>query len=503
MDALERDALEVLSLVRSVKNSFAPINRAPPEVISLIPDCWDEDGWDRNLITLTHVCRGWRTLFTSRPSLWSFLDCRDIDKTQTYIERSKAAPLEICLEDSHDSFYTKEAFLLVTPQIGRLKYLTILTGKPPDIISYFFRRAPLLEELNIGFRRPASVLSDAFLDGDLSSLRELTLDGAITHLPWKDLSNLTGFILRNISADRITTTQLLNFFENAPLLQTITLDNSIPDSSDTPPGRTVSLFHLKELSITAQSAHSILLDHLSIPSGALMVLEFDFSGDTSIVPDYLPRPSENIKTLSCVTTINLLLSVTEKFLRLGGPGGETYVFGHRVAGGNAPPHVVDCQILHSLDQSILSTTRRLAISMLRLPILRVNKSQAFRTLCHMSNLRALTLTKCHNLPFILALDPKRTPSNLILCPKLEELTFYIEGRDSCHITAMLSMVEERALRGVKLSSITIVGLGDLVPGKEAFRLREYVTHVDYKVDDAAPNWDNLPGEMCYGDYGKE
>ena len=36
-DTLERDALEVLSLTRFLKNSLAPVNRIPPDVLSLIP----------------------------------------------------------------------------------------------------------------------------------------------------------------------------------------------------------------------------------------------------------------------------------------------------------------------------------------------------------------------------------------------------------------------------------------------------------------------------------
>ena len=495
----------MLSLVRSVKNSFAPVNRTPPEVLSLIPGYWDEDDSGRNLIALTHVCHSWRMVFTSHPLLWSYLQCRDIEKTRTYVERSKAAPLEICLEDSPTSSFTREALLLVVPHISRLKYLTILSRDLPGVISYFFCRAPLLEGLNIGLGPSfsTSVLSSGFLDGDLSSLRELSLARVITYLPWKNLSNLTTFDLRHIPADQITVTQLLNFFENAPLLHTITLEDSIPDASDVPPGQIVSLLRLKNLEITAQPAHSILLDHLSIPSGALVVLEFQFSGDTPIIPGYLPRPTENIKTLTCVTTISLLFNAAEKFLRLDGPEGGIYVFGHRDIGGNAPPHAVDCQILRSLDQSILSTTKRLAISKLRLPILRANKSQAFQTLSSMNDLRTLTLNKCQNLPFILALNPTRTPSNLVVCPKLEELALYVKGRDSFHITDMLSMVEERARRDAKLSSITIVGLGDLLPREEVSRLREYVAHVDYKVDNVPPDWDSLPGKAYYGGYGEE
>ena len=112
----------------------------------------------------------------------------------------------------------------------------------------------------------------------------------------------------------------------------------------------------------------------------------------------------------------------------------------------------------------------------------------------MKNLRTLVLTKCHNLPFILALNPGETPSNLVICPKLKDLVLYTKEWNGFHITEMLSMAEERASRDAKLSSVTIVGLGELVPGKEAFKLRKYVGRVDYRVDDAPPDWDGNPSE---------
>ena len=455
-----------------------------------------KDDTDRDLITLTHVCRSWRTIFTSRPSLWSYLDCSNIDKTRTYIERSKTAPLEICVKSVREYFYIKEAFLLAVPHIGRLKCLSIFASNLPGIIHYFFCHAPLLEELDITlYDLPVPVLSDAFLDGNLPSLRDLRLTGVITSLPWKNLSNLTTFHLCRIPTDQVSTTQLLNFFENAPFLRIIELEESIPNSSNAPPGRIVSLSSLKKLTIiAAQPTYSILLNHLSIPSGSLLVLEFDFSRVTSPVSDFLPKPSENIDLLSEVTTINLLFEVVGKYLRLDRPNGETYVFGHHVSAANIPSHLVDRQILRSIDKSILSTTRKLAISKLNLPPFQIGESQTFLTLRSMKNLRTLVLTKCHNLPFILALNPGETPSNLVICPKLKDLVLYTKEWNGFHIPEMLSMAEERASRDAKLSSVTIVGLGELVPGKEAFKLRKYVGRVDYRVDDAPPDWDDNPSE---------
>ena len=479
-------------MIRLVVNSFAPINRIPPEVLSLIPDYWYKDVTGEDMIALTHVCRGWRTIFTSRPSLWSSLDCTNVDMTRTYIERSKAAPLELWLEDSPNNSYNKEAFFLMAPHISRLKYLNIrMEDLQEDIISHFFCHAPLLEELHIDITPTPSVLSGAFLDGDLPSLRRLTLDGVITHLPWKNLSNLVLFDLRHIPADRIAMTQLLDFFENTPLLHKIVLRASIPGSSDAPPERIVSLPHLKKFAITAQPAHTVLLNHLSIPHATLVVLEFDFSGDIFPIPDYLPRPSQKLCTLSRVTSINLLFSVIEKSLRLNGPDGGTYVFAHWVSPGNTPPYVMDRQILHSLDQSILSTTERLAICELKLPILQVNQSQEFQTLSSMNNLRALVLTKCYNLPFILALNPRKTPSNTVICPKLEELKLYIEGRDSIHATDMLDMAEGRALGGAKLSLIAIIGPGDVM-SLEVFGLMKHVVSV-WRTPGAPLVWHVLTG----------
>ena len=326
--------------------------------------------------------------FSSRaPRCGSRLDCRNVDKTHAYIERSKSAPLEICIEAFGHDYYTKEAFLLAAPHIGRLKYLSILAGDLPDIIHYFFRRAPLLEELNINlYARPFPVLSGAFLDGNLTSLRKLSLTGVITHIPWKNLSNLTTFYLCDIPEDRISVTQLLNFFENASL-HTIELKRSIPDSSDASPERIVSLSSLRKLAITAQPTHSTLINRLSIPIGASLVLDFNFSGDAIPILDYLPKPSENVKTLSRVTTVNLLLSVAVKFLRLGGPNGETRVYCRRTSSRTIPSLVVDSRILHSLDRSILSTTKWLAISKSELPVRQIKECQIFWTLFRMDDLR--------------------------------------------------------------------------------------------------------------------
>jgi len=112
----------------------------------------------------------------------------------------------------------------------------------------------------------------------------------------------------------------------------------------------------------------------------------------------------------------------------------------------------------------------------------------------MNTLRTLVLAMCDNLHFILALDPQKNRSKLMICPDLGELILYIASQDQFHIGDLLTMTKERALRGAKLRSIRIVGLGGLTPAEGVYSLREHVAHVDYKVGDAPPDWDHVPGE---------
>ena len=495
MDALEQVASEVLSLIRTMKNSFAPINRVPPEVLSIIPDYCDEDERDQDLIALTHICRGWREMFISRSSLWTQLDFTNDDKTQTYIQRSKSSPLEIYLERDEDNTYLDEAFFRVIPHIHRLKSLTIHADDLPDAIGYGYLdyHTPLLEELDINLTYPLDpVLHSALFNGNLSSLCKLTLGGVITHLPWNNMANLTVFNLKSCLPGHDFVTRLLDFFECAPLLHTIRLEDSIPVSSDAPPGRIVSLLRLHVFSIIAQPAHSILLNHLRIPVGASLILGCSFRGENSPLLDYLPKTSANLENLSHITTINLHFDAT-KLVQMKGPSGGLCLLSHWEC-ETISPCTMDRRILLSLDQTILSTIRELAVSKYRPRPADAEKCPIFQTLFFTDDLRTLTLTKCYNLPFILALNPERNPSKLVLCPNLEELVLYIKLRDQFHIEDLVSMTKKRALRGAKLSSITIVGLGELVSGARVFKLREHVTHVEYRIDDATPDWDHLSDE---------
>jgi hypothetical protein len=176
-----------------------PSQPDPPEILTLIPDFWNNDD-DRNqeVIALTHVCRAWREVFTSRTSLWTDFNCENKDQAHLYFERSKSLPVNLSLY-ARDRLPPYHPFFEIIPRaIGRLGSLSIgvMPGDLQAITAHLSRPAPLLEKLSIcgdsdygSHRNP--VLMPALFNGDLSSLRKLRLECVRTELPWRNMVNLT------------------------------------------------------------------------------------------------------------------------------------------------------------------------------------------------------------------------------------------------------------------------------------------------------------------------
>ena len=484
--------LEVLSLVRSMKNTFASINRIPQGVLSLIPDYCNTDD---ELVALTHVCRGWREHFISRSSLWTSLDCARVEQTRAYLERSNASPLKIRLVGKDRTPFLSDAFLLTVPHLDRPRNL-IVSGSSSNflqLIKYFTFPAPLLEKLDLDFSRTESpVIRDLIFYGDFSSLRELRLAGVITDMGRQKLSNLTTFDLCRVPSHKISVTWLLNLFEHAPLRK-IRLHDAFPRSSDAPPGRVVSLPHLKSLTIVAQPVHTILLNHMLIPTGASLTQRLNLSGNESPIHTHLPKALKNLNHVSRIASINLSFGL-RLFLGLVGPSGAHHVFGD----WDSPspfPLTPDWRVLQSSTVFHISGVERLAIDQYTTPPpTRIEKSPVYQTLLLMNNLRTVALTESLDLPFVLALDPGQNPSRTVVCSRLEEIVLCIVDKDGLHVSGLLEMAKRRVSSGAKLSAITVVIPRELVSAKEVLKLREYVSRVEYRLGGVIPEWCIIPDD---------
>ena len=356
-------------------------------------------------------------------------------------------------------------------------------------------RHPLLEKLAINLvGNQVAVLHEEFLSGNFSSLRNLSLTGAVLPSLQSNVSNLTTFSLRRVPKNSFPVTRLLTFLESAPELRYVHLYDSIPSSSDAPAERLIPLLQLKELTIGGQPAHSILLDHLSIPVGTTVKLEFSCSGSESPLKSYLPESFTNLHNLRHISAVNLCFGAERRFLRLRGPSGELCVLGNWTC-NNDRTDVGTNSFLRSLRKFDLSRSRRLTArwccsgAAAGVPI---ENWAVYQTLHSMESLHSLTLIQSKNHPFILSLNPAKNPSNIALCPNLKEIAFYVERPGQLYINELLEMAEERALRGVGLSVVTVVSMGELAPPKDVFQLRKHVSRLECKFDDVPPEWDVIP-----------
>ena len=470
-----------------MQNTFAPISRIPPDVLSLIPDYWERlryRDWrdaDRDVVSLAHVCRGWREIFTSRSSLWTRLDCKNSDKTHAYIERSRSLPLEVSAVQSDDT-YSNDVLLGLAPHTNRFGSLSIylpLQSLQDGVLDHFALPAPLLKKLKIVLRRKyphsdASILSTIFPE-HLSPLRDLSLSGVTTHLPWRNLSNLTTFRFNHPQGPvhPLFMTQLLDFFEGTPLIRNIVLCNSIPISSTVPLGRVVPVINLENLIVYPLSAHSLFLNHLSILAGASLDLDF-FWPPGPRIPVCLTNTSDNLRH---ITIISLLLDGPEfACMRLSGPSGELRTTGYLGLS----------QIFHSLRKFDLSKTQILSVTMPPDGTLEhLENSTISQFLLPMCNLRILTLTRVDNLPFIQALNPKQNESCTVLCPELKELVFYIEEPDWYYAEELKEVVLERNRRS------EVMSLGRCVP------------RLTRKSQESPPEWEDVFGGIGGWDNHKE
>jgi hypothetical protein len=484
-DVLEREAFEVLRLVRLWRNTVAPVNQVPPEILALVPDFWDKDYYDRDrdVIALTHVCRAWRVVFISRPSLWTNLDCKDRGRTRVYLERAKSLPINLSLRIG-DSLPPSHPFFEVIPHaIGRLKSLSMggalrcLEGAT-DHLSH---PAPLLQKLSIrgDYRYWAQhnlVLAPTLFDGDLSSLRVLKLESVHTELPWRNMVNLTSLLLAHVSVGKVFVKLLLDFLENAPHLREV--DLLLTPTSGAQSGRLVSLACLERMKITGGDSAPLLLDHLLIPVGADLKIEVDLPDPP--IKDQSPRFLDNLRNFPNFTDIHLHMdSYQRMWMQFSGPNGRVGVTPRSSRVGRI------CLVLESLDNFDTSTVERLEVDSRESP----PSDTFYRALLPMKHLRTLTLHHCtRSHIFVHALHPTMSSSGVVVCPELEELVIVLDSDwGTLEMKGIIGVAAARASSGARLKSIRIIGW-DQPARTDMLELEKHV--LDVKWDPEVDETDN-------------
>ncbi|GBE90011.1 hypothetical protein SCP_1800330 [Sparassis crispa] len=297
LESLDRILVSALSTARSAINALSTINTCPDDVVGLIlqhaavnvearfglgfrwpfaPPC---PTWE--LITLTHVCRHWRSLLLNLPLLWTHIDIGNPlayrDLVSTFLQRSGAAPLKV---------YIKKPSLYYS-----------LPGESESIETLLDALSPRIQELHVhrdalGLERPfpaleiltlesAGRLPAILFDGAAPQLRALTMI-YIVSLPTNHFPSLTRLYVGNFAwlshlYSSVTLSQLAVFLRGCNALEELAvyrMDFEVSTADDALPP--VALGHLCRLSLGCTSAivTGWFFDHIEA-SPAVAIRVFD------------------------------------------------------------------------------------------------------------------------------------------------------------------------------------------------------------------------------------
>jgi len=437
---------------------FAPINRVPPEILALIPDFWSADVRDQAIIALTHVCRAWREIFTSRSDLWADFDCENIDKTLVYLDRSGFSPISIRLERD-ERLSPRDPFIQIMPQvIPRLKSVSIHAppGNLQEIIAQLSHSIPLLASLTIEAKcesvpQDCPMVAPTLLNGDLSSLRELHLQSIHMALLWRNMTNLTSFTLVYATPGDLPVGPLLDFFEGAPHLRKVQLHSATPNFG-TQSGRLVPLARLRTMDIFGGNP-SLLFDHLLIPVDAKLSGPFNH-----------PKSFSYFQQLPDIRVHAGVAGICPA-IQFDGPDGQISI------SPTDPQPNTTCRVLESLAQLDDSKIERLRLVGGDLMVR--DGCVSYWMFLSTKHLRAITILHCQGVSrFVSWL------TQMDVCPKLEELVLdaRVEGR-GFNVQEMISAARMRASMIVPLKSVRIASRDKSVQ-TAALELKQYVPHVE-------------------------
>ena len=343
--------------MRTRRNNFSLIGKLPPEVLSCIfsfhainqpipsdPIYNPNDpfpsspsptrvglGW----ITVTHVCRLWRQVALSDPSLWrTIVFDLGAEWAEEMLARSKAALIFYRRDLSFQPRISRERTL--DDEVTLRKHLShvrqlVLSGNPEFLepaVRALTTPAPHLESLELlrnapQFRELCITLPPDMFAHKAPKLRHVTLFGCA--VPWdsslfRDLTHLDIRVPpvvpfpRSAPAARTdllaipSLDRLLSILDAMPLLQVLSLGNCLPRPDST--SRLVSLRHMTKLSLEGSLSVTVaILERVSLPGSASLSLRcpdhnpVDGLLDTlmSLLAAHFRAPGTSISPLSTIT----------------------------------------------------------------------------------------------------------------------------------------------------------------------------------------------------------
>lgn len=253
--------VNTLSSLLTRKNTFALISRLPPPMLARIfvyyacddyhtPDTRYPSGFMvSRWIGVSYVCRHWRHVALTCPTLWSHLFMVSPWWTEALLARSLDSPLRMCVKIYKSNkgveldFMARVAMHIERLQECRLQFESTWSDASRVLPMLFSRAAPLLRILKISIKpldrsvdsgkrrrkQPVQAVDDHILfNRDTPMLRELELTNF--GMPWCSLTldGLTTLRLCNLAASaRLTIVELKTILCRMPDLVKLHLENAL------------------------------------------------------------------------------------------------------------------------------------------------------------------------------------------------------------------------------------------------------------------------------------
>ena len=278
------------------------INDLPPEILTDIFQyiIWVSEGPVQSAnwhLWLTWVCRHWRQVALSDPTLWNAIWFRDIpnfERSLAYLERSADAPLDIRINDSQARPLSlaemQNLFKKLLKKISNLRIVFIVLQEW-DLILFVLhafcavkeRNLPMILErfemhrggspyvqIGAGHEHPNPI--PLFGGATVPSFKYLSLNGI--YIDWANsaLTNLTKIDIRRIPQDKSPSlTQFRELFARSPALRELILDGAGPSWKTFVPGMHVKPIHIPSLRVLILGDFRLkfalyLCSHLSTPN---------------------------------------------------------------------------------------------------------------------------------------------------------------------------------------------------------------------------------------------
>ena len=518
-----------ISTVHISMNTFAGVDRLPPEVLALIPAYLSS----RELVSSTHVCRRWRDAFVASPSLWTTLDNEQMhrDALAVYLTRCGGAPIDVAFSTSRNK---NLAFLrLVAPrstQIRSMKIPSLPWSQVSEISDSISLPLPLLEQVEISVKREESipVLSQQLLGGALR-LRSLTLldaswiPGTLFHFSFPSLTHVH---LSFIETRTHMVAELQEFLGGSPLLERVHIavgpTYGTPIDSSTPPRvQRVNLgsLHALRLDWLSNSSPYTLLSSISYPSNCSISLCIESESDFSRPPrGIFPKTWGDFSLIPEVSEITLRMglgeTITECSISLVKTNGASISISHTQDLGihymwdegkgsmyaaslcrDRDDYRTLLEAVASIQKLPLPGVRKFAVEgsdEKTFPIMSQSQAPFATLLTNMPNLETLSLNNVRVSQFLKILRPPapllpppsylRHPdiSTTLLCPALEVLELRHQKWElDPHAEEVLDIIEARTNGGIPLKRLFLCS--DYVPEGLIDRLSARVEEIEVRT----------------------